>query len=210
MLASCGNLSAIARNPYIYAAIGEGALAVEMTTGAMKKGSENWGLGSGWLSRLFERMSEKDKPKTTDEQRAYKQLGEVIQGYPKFADYLKQGGAATIVSLRTAKFNQGKKGAEMAISFDELLEAEKGNTVQQDRLKEIQHNFPREFAAQINLVAESMFILKFEKQDDYLAKARLIEESQGLEKPAAELVSASPAKSEEAKPNPEKDKIAVG
>lgn len=130
VLASGGDFKALLNpknNPYLWAAIGEGALALEMTSGSMKR-NRSFGIGAGWLSRTVERITEKEGAVNTVKQNAYAVIGETYLSYRDFGSYLENGGAATILNARSAKSGQGAKGSELMISFDELLASEKDET----------------------------------------------------------------------------------
>ncbi len=180
VLASGGDFKTLfTKNPYIWAAIGEGTLGVEMASGSMKKGSGNFGIGSGWVSGALEKWTQKEGPKTTAEKSAFKNIADIDLNYPDLGSYLENGGAATIINLRKAKIGKGQKGQELLISFDELMKAET-NGNQQSRLANAQKNFPQQIIVQVNTVAEAMRVLKFETQDDYNSKIADVRQYQGL------------------------------
>lgn len=185
VLAAGGDFKSLFRNPYMWAAVGEGALALEMTSGSIKRGTENWGIGSGWISRAIERMSEREGPKTTAEKQAVKMMADIYLSYPDFGAYLENGGVTTILNIRKAKTGQGLKGAELAISYEELRKSEL-DQLQQSRLEDANKKFPQKMTVQINTIAEALVILKVESQGDFNAKLSDIKYAQGLKSGAPE------------------------
>ncbi len=186
VLASGGDFKSLLnpkKYPHLWAAIGEGALALEITSGSLKRGAGNLGIGSGWISRAVESMVEKEGPKTTQEQTAFASIGEIYLSYPDFGSYLEHGGAGTILGIRKAKTGQGLQGKDLIISYDELLKTEK-DQLQQSRLADAQKKFPQKMNAQINTIAEALTMLKIETQGDFMTKLGFLKDSQGLGKTA--------------------------
>lgn len=179
VLASGGDFKSLFRNPYIWAALGEGALALEVTSGSMKKGVGEFGIGAGWVSRAVEKFTEKEGPKTSVEKNALAVMGDMYLNYLDFGKYLENGGAMTILKIRKAKAAQGLNGKELAITFDELMKSETDKT-RQGLLADAQKKFPQKTAAQINGIAEIMIILKMESQEDFNSKLGFVKDSQGL------------------------------
>jgi len=179
VLASGGDFKSLFKNPYIWAAMGEGALALEMTTGSVKRGAESWGIGSGWISRAMEKLSEKEGKLNTVQQNAFAAMGDIYVSYPDFGFYLEHGGAQTIADIRKAKSGQGLKGAELMITYEELLKTETDPT-RKSKLEDANKKFPSQTAVQINTIAEALTVLKIENQGDFNAKLAFIKEAQGL------------------------------
>lgn len=182
VLASGGDFKAMFKNnPYIWAALGEGALALEMTSGSMKKGAGSFGIGSGWISRAVERISEKEGALSSVKQNAYLEMGNIYLGSPDFGSYLENGGAYTIMQLRKTKSAQGAEGAKLMISYDELYNFETSDT-QKSRLLDVHKKFPQKTLENINSIGEAVAILEMETQDDFNSKLAFIKEEQGLKR----------------------------
>lgn len=180
------------RNPYIWAALGEGALALEMTSGSIKKGSGSLGIGSGWITRLCERISEKEGPLNTAKQNAYALIGDIYLNYPDMGAYLENGGAGRILEVRNAKTGQGKQGKDLIITFDELLQSET-NPDQQARLKDANRKFPQKTEAQINGMGEALMVTEMKTQEEFNGKLAIIKQDQGLTGGSASAGAALPA-----------------
>jgi len=180
ILASGGNFKEIANNPYVYAAIGEGALGLEVASGSMKKGTETLGIGAGKVTGWIERMGKKDAPKNDTEKRAYDMLADIYLNYPDFGHYLEKGGAEAILDLRKEKEGKGKKGLELHITLQELIKKEEKNKSQQQLLSNAARRYSQETEKQINAVGEICFILSIKKQDEFNRKLGIIKDSQGL------------------------------
>ncbi len=167
------------KNPYIWAALGEGALALEMTSGSIKKGSGTFGIGSGWISRLCERIGEKEGPLNTAKQNAYALMGDIYLNYPDMGSYLENGGVGRILEVRNAKTGQGKQGKDLVIKFEELLQSET-NPDQQARLKDANRKFPQKTEAQINGMGEALMVTEIKTQEEFNGKLAIIKQDQGL------------------------------
>jgi hypothetical protein len=132
-------------------------------------------------------MSEREGPKTTAEKQAVKMMADVYLSYPDFGAYLENGGVTTILNIRKAKTGQGLKGAELAITYEELRKSEL-DQLQQSRLEDANKKFPQKITAQINTIAEALVILKVQTQGDFNAKLSDIKYAQGLKSGAPEPV----------------------
>jgi|GEM_PF-3402749 len=188
VLASGGDFGMMLRNPYLWAAVGEGALALEMTTGSMKKGTGDYGIGAGWISRAIEKISEKEGDLSSVKRNAYNVMGEIYGSYPEFGSYLENGGAQTILTLRKAKSIGGKSGGELAITVDELMKAET-NDRQKALLQAAQDHNPKVTLSQINGISEVIRVLEINSQGEFNHQLNYFKESQGL-KPSNETVFA--------------------
>jgi hypothetical protein len=179
LLAAQGNFMSLLHNPYVWAAIGEAALAAEIIPGSLKIGSGNLGIGSGWVTRLYEKISEKEGKLSTAKENSYKVIGEIYLNFRDFGGYLENGGAGTIHNLRAAKSAGGEGGEKLLISIDELL-AEEKDPMQQERLKHAVEKFPKQTYQQINAVAEALTVLEIDNQTTFNAKLQYIKDEQGL------------------------------
>jgi hypothetical protein len=179
LLAAQGDFKSLLHNPYVWAAIGEAALAAEIIPGSLKIGSGNLGIGSGWVTRLYEKISEKEGKLSTAKENSYKVIGEIYLNYTDLGGYLENGGAQTIHNLRAEKSAGGSKGAELLISVDELLAAEK-DPIQQGRLKHAIDKFPKQTYQQINAIGEALTVLEIDNQATFNAKLQYIKDEQGL------------------------------
>ena len=176
----------------MWAAVGEGTLALEITSGGMKKGAGEFGLGSGIMSRALEKLSEKEGAKNEVGQRAFAVIGDIYLNYPDFGSYLENGGAERILTILKAKSAQGKHGKDLMITFEELRNSETDKD-QQARLEATQRNLPQKTSMQINMIATTMTVLKIENQSDFNGKLKFIKDAQGLGGGPAAMAGSSAA-----------------
>jgi len=193
VLASGGDFGTMFRNPFLWAAVGEAALALEMTTGSTKRGTGDYGIGAGWISSVVRSITEEGGQISSTQENAYKIIGETYLSYPDFGSYLENGGAATIIRLRKAKAASGAKGSDLAITFDELFQAEASDS-QKSLLKAAQDRFPKQINVQINSIAEATTVLELSSEEEFNKKLGYIKDAQGLKgSPSKAAPASSPA-----------------
>jgi hypothetical protein len=180
ILAANGDFKSLFKNPWFFAALGEGAAGIEIATGSMKKGTGDVGMGSGWISRAIESIGEKEGPKSDNQKRALEMVAKVYENYPDFGDYLYNGGVETIMKIHKDKMAQGKQGIELQITYDDLLKEEK-NADRLSILKKYgEHMNKDQMTVQISTISQAATILDVKKPEDFQKYLNEFKTQQGL------------------------------